>query len=83
MNCPHNSMAGDQSFQELAAFLDAALAPDADVDAADVQRRLQNATPDFLNLLQQKVLRPRSRAALTEHLPCMVADRSDTTNGDL
>lgn len=48
-------MAEDQSFRELLAFVDAALAPDSDVDVADAELRLQKAMPDFLNLLQQKV----------------------------
>lgn len=52
-------MAEVQSFRELLAFVDAALAPDADVDVADAERRLQNAMPDLLNLLQQKVRRCR------------------------
>ena len=46
-----------QSFRELLGFVDAILLPDAEEDAAEVRRRLDDATPDFLNLLQQKVTR--------------------------
>ena len=49
-------MAEDQSFRELLGFVDAALAPDAEISAAEVQGRLGDAMPDFLNLLQQKVI---------------------------
>ena len=49
-------MAEDQSFRELLALVDVALAPDAEVSAAEVQGRLGDAMPDFLNLLQQKVI---------------------------
>lgn len=58
-------MAEDQSFRELLGFVDVALAPDADVSAAEVQGRLGDAMPDFLNLLQQKVFGRFANA-----LPC-------------
>ena len=67
-------MAEDQSFQELLGFVDAALAPDADVSAAEVQGRLGDAMPDFLNLLQQKVL---GRSA--DAHPCQSSHLETTT----
>lgn len=67
-------MAEDQSFRELLAFVDAALAPDADADAADVQRRLQNAMPDFLNLLHQKVITPLRTTAAAVLQTVIVSD---------
>lgn len=49
-----------QSFRDLLAFIGAALAPNADVDAAELEQRLQDAQPSFLNLLQHKANRTRA-----------------------
>ena len=47
--------AGPDSFRELAAFVESALAPDAEPAATELEQRLDAAQPHLLNLLQRRV----------------------------